>query len=477
MTYIKPKLRDTTLVCIDCLNYGHAISALKKSMEQCAFEKVLFLTDQDFEIPGITTRIIPTISSKEEYSEFVIKHITIHIDTPYMLIVQSDGYILNGHVWDESWKQYDYIGAPWLQTDGYNVGNGGFSFRSLKLMLWASKEFKAYHPEDSVICRVYRPLAEANGFKFAPVEVADKFSFELREPCQPTFGFHAYFHKPYKETVVLKRSGAIGDIIMMEPVIAELLNRNYNVVLDIPMDAWQLYRDYQPKIKHLSEFDHERVPYKLVNLDMVYESNQRRPYLESYFIAAGIYNGILRNSVLYPKYPADKKLFNKYVVLHIDERQTSYRNIYGVKWAVVVRRLKSMGYHVIQIGAGAFNPVEGAIGMNTPTLSFLKWVIGTADLFIGVDSGPAHIAVAQSVPAVIFFGSVTPEKIYSDFSLIQPIINKCPVAMDGCWHLGTTEGVACKASKDIPPCCNFDTDEVIEKITEFNSKLYASRSN
>lgn len=476
----KVHISETTLVCVDCKNYGHAIDALKKSMKECSFDEVLFLSDRDFQIPGVRTVIIPRINSKEEYSEFIVRELHKHIQTPYMLIIQSDGYILNGSVWDEDWKQYDVIGACWLETDGFNCGNGGFSLRSKRLMeiVGTDETIVCTHPEDSVLGRIYRPYLESKyGIKYAPDEVCDVFSFELREPCQPTFGFHGYFHEPFKQTIVLKRSGAMGDIIMMEPVIAELLKQDFNVVLDIPTPMWDLYRDYQPKIKHISQFDANRITALYYNMDMVYESNQKRPYLESYFKAVGINNPVLRNSQLYPKYTRDKKIFNKYVVLHIDERPNPYRNVYGIKWEVVIRRLNSLGFTVIQVGQGAFNPIKGAVGMNTPTIGFLKWVIGTADLFIGVDSGPAHLAVSQNVPSVIFFGSVTPEKIYADFSLIEAITVACPIAKDGCWHLGTTNGVDCEVNQSVPPCCVYDTDTVIEIIMAFNSKLYAPRSN
>ena len=81
----KVTIKDTTLVCVDCKNYGYAIEALKKSMEQCTFDKVLFLTDKDFKTAGIETVIIPRINSKEEYSEFMIRELHKYIDTPYML--------------------------------------------------------------------------------------------------------------------------------------------------------------------------------------------------------------------------------------------------------------------------------------------------------------------------------------------------------------------------------------------------------
>lgn len=49
--------------------------------------------------------------------------------------------------------------------------------------------------EDDLICRVYRPLLEAEyGIHFAPADVAARFAYEHGRPDFPTFGFHAAFN-------------------------------------------------------------------------------------------------------------------------------------------------------------------------------------------------------------------------------------------------------------------------------------------
>jgi hypothetical protein len=93
--------------------------------------------------------------------------------------------------------QYDYIGAPWAKQER-NVGNGGFSLRSTRLMKLASEDISLarYYPEDGIICREYRSHLESKGMRFAPDTIASKFSFEANHKYglawNGQFGFHSY---------------------------------------------------------------------------------------------------------------------------------------------------------------------------------------------------------------------------------------------------------------------------------------------
>lgn len=464
----RTRITDTTLVCIDCKQYGHALTAIKKSIEQCEFDRVVFITDRKFDVdPEIETVIIPKINSKEEYSEFVIKELYKYIDTTYMVVCQADGYVLNGNAWNEDWKQYDYIGAAWLETDGRNCGNGGFSLRTTRLMKLIATDsiIDCYHPEDSIICRLYRPyLEKENGIKFAPDEVCDAFSFELREPNQPTFGFHGNFHAPYAPTVILKRSGALGDIITMEPVMHELAMKGYNVVVDCPVHLFEVFGNHWYPVRHISEFDSGRIPATEIDLDMAYEVKPKQLHLKSYFELVGIEPKEYRNSVLTVGNNL-KKLFNKYVVLHIDERDTPERNITGIDWKPLVSYLENNGYTVLQIGSQQHEVV--ATEINTPTTSFLKWVIAGADMFIGVDSGPAQIAVACGVESVVFFGSVDSKYIYPDLTDIHVIEVDDACKTPKCWASQiTTNGVPCVEVNEgeIPPCTVFEQAQVFKTL-------------
>lgn len=189
-------LNNITLICVDCLHHASAIKAINKSIENIEFGKVIFVTDKLLKSENFETVIIDRINSKEEYSKFMIFSLNTHVKTDYCLVIQYDGYVINPHLWRDEFLQYDYIGAPWWYKDKYNMGNGGFSLRSKKLLIACQKEkFQNYHPEDNAICRENRKKLENKyGLKYAPDPLAEKFSFEpnMLHPFfkNDTFGFH-----------------------------------------------------------------------------------------------------------------------------------------------------------------------------------------------------------------------------------------------------------------------------------------------
>lgn len=195
-------LPSTTLVCIDCCNHELSIRALEHSMRQCGFDRIVFFTDRDFSLDGIDVMKIPTITTKEQYSRFVIKELNKYIHTDFILMIQYDGFIINPEAWSDEFLKYDYIGDKWhWYHDGFNVGNGGFSLRSKRLMQALSDESinasSVEYGEDTLICRTYRSLLENKyGIKFAPENIADRFSYERSADFRADhpFGFHGLFN-------------------------------------------------------------------------------------------------------------------------------------------------------------------------------------------------------------------------------------------------------------------------------------------
>lgn len=463
-------LKELTVVCVDCYNYGKAILAIEKCKEQINPSEFIFFTDKEIEIPGVKTIKIPTISSKEEYSFFCLKKMAAYIETTHCLVIQWDGYVLDAEVWKEEFLNYDYIGAPWLYYDGRNVGNGGFSLRSKKLLdvLSSDSNIVSLHPEDDAIARTYRPYLEGRyNIKFAPEELADSFSYELRVPNQKTFGFHGFFNYPYRPYVVIKRSGAIGDIILAEPVMRHFNNAGYNVVLDIPIQFFDLFNNHCFPITHISNFDLDRIqPEKYINLDFSYESRPNQNRLKSYFEFSDVKDYKLSKPQLFPLVNEKTKLFEKYAVLHIDNKSMPHRNVFGVNWDAVKKNLEALGYTVFQVGKEEHEKI--GIEINTTSTGFLKFVIAGCDLFIGIDSGPLNIAMAYNKKCIGFFGSVNPEYVYNDLSNLEVIQQPC--VYQHCYHSApSTTGFACKFDVEKPPCCISDTMQVINAINKLNS--------
>lgn len=215
------ELPNVTLFCISSNQVDGAISALKHSMKGIKFGAVKLITHEDPDnLPeDIEFSKCYEIKSIHEYNYYCLYNLTNHIDTDYCLLVQPDGFVINPEKWNDDWFNYDYIGAVWaLANDAYldpwgkshRVGNGGFSFRSKKLLDVPKNAYihfdvnwgdfykhmgVGFTSEDGNICVHNRHIYEALGCKFAPVEVAARFSHE--RPLPETqgitpFGFHFF---------------------------------------------------------------------------------------------------------------------------------------------------------------------------------------------------------------------------------------------------------------------------------------------
>jgi hypothetical protein len=187
---------NTTLCCIDCSTPELAVRALSISLAKCRFQEALLLTDRPMQAEGVTVRQIPSIKSAVEYSVFVLTELARHISTDFVLLIQWDGYVLSGAAWRPEFQAYDYVGARWTHVPGVDVGNGGFSLRSRRLLeATADPAFVVGHPEDEAICVVNRPLlALGHCLRFAPPALADRFAFERYRDDGPHFGFHGLFN-------------------------------------------------------------------------------------------------------------------------------------------------------------------------------------------------------------------------------------------------------------------------------------------
>ena len=124
-----------------------------------------------------------------------------YFDTSHALICTHDGFISNPHLWDDSWLEYDMIGAPWpaFWNVGHRVGNTGFTLQSQKFLQMAAKAEALWKGEagDVFLCRTMEQGFRDNGIKYAPVDVAAAFSWEhyIEENTagpDRSFGFHGW---------------------------------------------------------------------------------------------------------------------------------------------------------------------------------------------------------------------------------------------------------------------------------------------
>jgi hypothetical protein len=193
-------LSDVTLVMIETRQHELAHMAVEDCVEKVGFGEVLIFTDKadDFKF-GDSARFrlvaVPDWPDKLGWSRFLWSGVAAYLRTAYMLSIQWDSWIVDPEMWDDEFYRYDYIGAPWWYKDNRNVGNGGFSLRSTRLMRYL-RDNRDKFPcttalDDDLLCRKYRPQLEDIGFVWAPEPVANQFAFECVPAKGSTFGFHA----------------------------------------------------------------------------------------------------------------------------------------------------------------------------------------------------------------------------------------------------------------------------------------------
>ena len=193
-------LPQVTLCAATSVNVQATLCALKASLEQIDFGACKLFTDSPVKPghPAISVVPIARIESSAAYSDFLLSQMVDHVETSHCLIAQWDGHVIDAGRWLPEFLDYDYIGASWPQFDDDNdVGNGGFSLRSRRLMeMCRNQRFQPFHPEDLAIGRANRSWLEESGMRFAPRRIADMFSTERAGDLQASFGYHGVWHMP-----------------------------------------------------------------------------------------------------------------------------------------------------------------------------------------------------------------------------------------------------------------------------------------
>jgi hypothetical protein len=221
------KLPDVTLISIDTTdNLSGTLKGVYTSMSGINFGAVKIITtkkqiENNYSLVGdgiVLEEPVVDIKNYNDYNHYVIHDLHNHVNTSHCLLVQPDGFVLFPEKWNNGWLKYDYIGAPWAYVEDayidpfgnhHRVGNGGFSLRSRKFLevptkvevpwetnnsnfYWMPEGVINYH-EDGNVCVHNRHIFIEQGCKYAPVEIAVRFSQETRvSECDGIipFGFH-----------------------------------------------------------------------------------------------------------------------------------------------------------------------------------------------------------------------------------------------------------------------------------------------
>lgn len=201
-------LPNVQLLIACCTNAEQGIRALRHSMSGINFGSVTILS------PYKPSNIIDRIDwiqidpqNPTSMNSFALKEMPKHYNLDYVLSIHDDGFVLNPHNWTDEFLNYDFIGAPWppLHWNQTNrVGNMGFFLKSKNFSKMELGIDFICGANDWLVTNYYYHKFVSQGIKYAPLEVASRFSLELPIPEIPhdlskTFGFHGKYTDEARE--------------------------------------------------------------------------------------------------------------------------------------------------------------------------------------------------------------------------------------------------------------------------------------
>ncbi|MDR3715333.1 MAG: glycosyltransferase family 9 protein [Puia sp.] len=279
--------------------------------------------------------------------------------------------------------------------------------------------------------------------------------------------------------VYLIRKRALGDVLWVEPVIKQFAERYSRVIVYTKYPELFLHYPLPNVVFRNSLNLLEKIAWKLsvffsisyffVDLERAYE---KKPTI--HLLSANQQKAGLPGTTEYPRihlspqesaFRPGGKDESPYVILHLESfSDKNYRKVYGVDWDIVAHYLNDLGFTVYQLGKQP-QKIAGTQSLKTDIRQMIS-VIHGASFFIGLDSGPSHIAASLGIPSLIFFGAVNPElrhfrQLFKGRFLQQP----CEFA--GCYHRSPDgHEVSCRLVGDlgIPKCSLHTTEYVLNNI-------------
>lgn len=222
--------------------------------------------------------------------------------------------------------------------------------------------------------------------------------------------------RPWKRaTLDLARSGGLGDVLMCTPIIREIKRRNPDCYI-------RFFTDYGSLVDGLPQFD-EVLPFSARRWN-TFHLEYRAPVPVGVHLAQAMADDIgLRIDDCRPEcFIHPQALAEARSLLHAALIDGTGRPLVVVQrkasgwtgnkewpenyWRELSLRLRER-VMLVEIGQhdGLPSPIAGHMDLRgKTTVEQMAAIVSEADLLIGPDSGPVHIAAATSTPAIVIYG-------------------------------------------------------------------------
>lgn len=279
-----------------------------------------------------------------------------------------------------------------------------------------------------------------------------------------------------KQKILVKRAGAVGDVIMTTPVVRRLKQKMGNdVTIDVATNCGAVYL-YNPHVNAVVPVAQPTAGYdRVIDLDLAYERAPEQHVIEAYSQVAFGSSDYDKTTELFVTKPdldfVDRKLLEAgvpktFIVLHMAVTWKN-RTLPREMWARAVGQLP-LGVGVVVIGAGndyVLNKGANIFDFTRQlTLHQIAALTARAASFVSNDSGMLHVAGATNTPIVGVFTAAKGEyrvPFRDGFYGHKVRIVKPDINCYGCLHKETPPVVYCDCRRGDFACIGMIKPETV----------------
>jgi ADP-heptose:LPS heptosyltransferase len=305
----------------------------------------------------------------------------------------------------------------------------------------------------------------------------------------------ADFKQTHQSRILIDRRMALGDVIMVTPVVREFRKRYPDAFIQVVTEKPEVLAnnpavDATVKPTEMKAGD----PWDVyVNLNDAYETNVTSHYVDSMIYRAfGEDKGSIDRSLSVYETEEERQAVDEaieqiggdYIVLHMRRWAWENKNVDLEIWMAFITRLeeKYPDLRFVTVGAD-YDYKLPAVKPNWIDLSQqlslgeIKHLISHAKLFVGMDSGPYHIACTTDTPILLLSSHLAPEQILpwrdGEFGKNCAVV-KSDVPCLGCYarHTPPVRVLTCENEKEWACAKAFDNAQMFEaavKILDDNN--------
>lgn len=258
----------------------------------------------------------------------------------------------------------------------------------------------------------------------------DLNAFEIARMAQRGAGTVEKWHRPNahdsshpNSPIAIMRSGAIGDLLLLSPALAEFQEKIKHQCREVHLSCFPHHREVVPQIKTVpypmsvkdaSKYGH------IISLENTMECDHTQHATDVFANALGLTTPLADYRPVYHVTDAEKEATAKHV---FKERPTiavqikasvANRDYPMPLWLEVIKKLEERGWGIVLLGSkGQIAPLPPQVAspfirnLSELGLTFRESaaVLSQCQAFVGVDSAWAHMCHALDIPAVVLFSA------------------------------------------------------------------------